>query len=112
MGVLPACLSPKNWPFLQELESELIHANHKLESLRVLPVQTSISTFELPATNKVMAQKIEAYHEFLGKYLVNSSLQKYEALEKAESDMTNKYNMKIQALKEKYSFLLLDNLLD
>ena len=81
----------------------------KLASSGIEPVKSTNDSFEMPATNKAMAEKIEAYRHFLSEYLVKSTLQRDMAVKSIEKKITSKYQSFLAKMEDKYPFLPLDD---
>lgn len=64
------------------------------------PVQTSSHSYEMPATNKALAEKVNEYRSFLTTYLINSHMEKVEAVATAEAKLRDYYTSIIAELVE------------
>lgn len=67
------------------------------------PVQTSTNSYEFPATNKKMSERVKQYQTFLSNYLVNAQKEKVQAVAAAEAKLKSHYEAIIEDLKSKQS---------
>ena len=63
------------------------------------PVKTGETSFEMPATNKMLTQKVESYQNFLAAYIVKAQNEKVKAVAAAEKQITDKYEAIIAEMK-------------
>lgn len=78
---------------IQELEEKV----KQLEGRS--PVQTSTNSYEFPATNKSLTNKVEEYRNLLSTYLVNAQKEKVTAVATAEAKLKDYYETIIEELK-------------
>ena len=89
----------------QELEAEVSALKAQLEEVNAngstgAPVASSADggSYEFPATNKAMSEKIAAYQAFVAKYVVKSSMEKVRAVNDAENKIRVSYEEKVAQL--------------
>jgi len=65
------------------------------------PVQTSQSSYEMPATNKGLAEMVNEYRTFLSNYLINAQKERLLAVATAERKLRDHYEAIIAELQPK-----------
>lgn len=63
-----------------------------------VPIQSGANSFNMPATNKEMTQKVDEYRKFISAYIVKSSIQRAEAVAEAVQKTKEKYEAVIAEL--------------
>ena len=58
----------------------------------------SSNSYEFPATNKALSEKVTAYRQFMSDYIVKAHLEKVKAVRDAEQKMKDKYEAIIKAM--------------
>ena len=66
-------------------------------------VFTSNNSYELPATNKAMAEKVRAYQQFISEYVVKAHIEKVKAVTAAENERKQTYEAIIADLKKQHA---------
>ena len=82
---------------INELETEVENLKHTIQTLEArgeTPKMSSDGSFVMPATNKELALKVEAYQKFMSEYLVNSLIDKQKSVQAAEKKITAMYENK------------------
>ena len=82
---------------INELEMEVDNLKHIIQTLETrgeTPKMSSDGSFVMPATNKELALKVEAYQKFISEYLVNSLIDKQKSVEAAEKKIAAMYEEK------------------
>ena len=89
----------------QELETEVKNLKDEIEHFTKnsgpKPVLSSDGTYELPATNKAMTEKLYQYQRFLSDYIAKSTVQRVEAMADVEKKVAARYESKIAELEAK-----------
>lgn len=68
-------------------------------------IKTSANSYEFPATNKDMIEKVKAYQKFMSEYTVKAQIEKVTAVAAAEKKLKAKYEAIIAELKLEPSVL-------
>jgi len=100
-----AAADEKNKKKISELESEVAELKERLEDARKNPsaIRSESGAYEMPATNKELTKKLEAYHRFTSEYVTRSLVEKHEAVRAAEKKMTEKYEAILAELRSETS---------
>lgn len=84
----------------REQMTELQQKVAELEAQAAQTTPTSGNSFAFPATNKDLANKVEAYRKFISDYIVKAQEEKYKAVKTAEEKLKAKYEAIIADLKK------------
>jgi hypothetical protein len=84
---------------IAELQAKIQELEKTNGSSPVPVVPTGPNSYALPATNKAMSESIQAYRTFLSDYIVHSQTQKMEAIARAEKKLAEKYEARIEGMK-------------
>lgn len=72
------------------------------EGAALATTQRQANSFEFPATNKAMGEKIQAYRIFLADYIVKSQNEKLLAVATAERKMKERYELIIAEMRQQH----------
>lgn len=81
----------------QKYRAEIDELKEKLElyeadaTKSTAGVAASKNSYEFPATNKGLSDKVRAYHKFISEYIVNAQIEKVKAVQAAERKLKEKY---------------------
>lgn len=81
---------------IRALEAENEELKAKLEEIQLGPVLAPDGRgriYEMPATNKALAEKFQAAQSFMAEYLVKASMEKYNAVKTAEKKLIERYEV-------------------